>query len=291
MEPTYPNLQNRDDKFPEDATARPKQRIQPASPNEPPFKRKRTGPLLRTRIGFNCGSREEDTVNSYEERAKRELDRNANKSKSVVDWRGTKIRATEGARDSDPWQMLGLRFHGCDIETEMQRFGTMPGNLNLPREARNKRSYALDSAEENTLAKIAGLRYYFSTLAPNECVRPAVADVAKRIITPTIEKCVRCRKSKAEHRPDSHIFELDQSLRWKGWHAFRRGLATTLHQLGTPDREIQAILRHSNIAITQKSYIKSIVESQVNALDRVAAEMANESNCNQTATKPQTLVN
>jgi hypothetical protein len=114
---------------------------------------------------------------NYEEQASKALDRNSLASKKSVDWRGTKIRETEGACDSDPWRQLGLLFRGHDIEPEIRSLGTVLGNFNVPREARDKRSYALDSAEEierNTLAKIAGLRYYFSTLAPNECVRPAV---------------------------------------------------------------------------------------------------------------------
>jgi integrase len=118
-----------------------------------------------------------------------------------------------------------------------------------------------------------------------------LANVAKRIIVPRIEKCVRCRKPKAEHRPEAHLFDLDRTLFWKGWHAFRRGLATTLHQLGTPDREIQAILRHSNIAVTQASYIKSVSESQQNALDLVAAEMASGPSCNDSATEVKGPVN
>jgi len=118
-----------------------------------------------------------------------------------------------------------------------------------------------------------------------------LANVAKRVIVPRIEKCKVCRKGKTEHRPEAHLFELDPSLRWKGWHAFRRGLATTLHQLGTPDREIQAILRHSNIAVTQASYIKSLSQSQENALDRVAAEMAANASCNDHATKTKEQVN
>jgi integrase len=32
-----------------------------------------------------------------------------------------------------------------------------------------------------------------------------------------------------------------------GWHAFRRGLATNLHQLGVSDKIIQRILRHANV--------------------------------------------
>lgn len=47
----------------------------------------------------------------------------------------------------------------------------------------------------------------------------------------------------------------DQPVRWRGWHAFRRGLPTNLHQLGVADIVIQAILRHSNVAVTRDSYI------------------------------------
>jgi integrase len=47
-------------------------------------------------------------------------------------------------------------------------------------------------------------------------------------------------------------------LCWHGWHAFRRGLATNLYRLGVPDKTIQRILRHSNVAVTQKCYIKTV---------------------------------
>ena len=118
-----------------------------------------------------------------------------------------------------------------------------------------------------------------------------MANLAKRVIVPRIEKCVTCRKAKAEHKPEAHLFELDRSLYWKGWHAFRRGLATTLHALGIPDREIQAILRHSNIAVTQASYIKSVSENQQNALDTMAAKMVSGASCNDSATEVKGPVN
>lgn len=53
-------------------------------------------------------------------------------------------------------------------------------------------------------------------------------------------------------------------IQWHGWHAFRRGLATNLHQLGVPDKIIQRILRHSNVAVTQNCYIKT-ADSEVAA--------------------------
>jgi integrase len=44
--------------------------------------------------------------------------------------------------------------------------------------------------------------------------------------------------------------------RWRGWHAFRRGLGTTLFELGVPAETAKVILRHSAVAVTQKHYIK-----------------------------------
>jgi integrase len=57
-------------------------------------------------------------------------------------------------------------------------------------------------------------------------------------------------------------------LSWHGWHAFRRGLATKLHQLGVQDKVIQAILRHANVSTTQKAYIK-VVDSATEAAMQV----------------------
>ena len=47
-------------------------------------------------------------------------------------------------------------------------------------------------------------------------------------------------------------------VQWHGWHAFRRGLATNLHQLGVSDNTIQRILRQYNVAVTQSCYIKTV---------------------------------
>lgn len=56
------------------------------------------------------------------------------------------------------------------------------------------------------------------------------------------------------------LFE-GQEVSWHGWHAFRRGLATNLHHLGVVDIVIQAILRHSDVAVTRESYIKETVST------------------------------
>ncbi len=43
---------------------------------------------------------------------------------------------------------------------------------------------------------------------------------------------------------------------WKGWHAFRRGLASTLFELGCDDLTVQRILRHQNVGVTRAHYIR-----------------------------------
>lgn len=92
-------------------------------------------------------------------------------------------------------------------------------------------------------------------------------NLVRRVITPALERCEVCRKPEDEHKPEGHIFKRDDSLpRWHGWHAFRRGLATNLHALGVEDKTIQAILRYSNIGLTMNIYVKSVEDSQVDAL-------------------------
>lgn len=48
----------------------------------------------------------------------------------------------------------------------------------------------------------------------------------------------------------------EAGIQWHGWHAFRRGLATNLHELGVPDKIIQKVLRHRNVSVTQACYIQ-----------------------------------
>jgi len=55
-------------------------------------------------------------------------------------------------------------------------------------------------------------------------------------------------------------------LTWHGWHAFRRGLASNLNRLGIDDSIIQAILRHSDPALTQRCYIKTVSSDAVAAM-------------------------
>jgi integrase len=82
--------------------------------------------------------------------------------------------------------------------------------------------------------------------------------------------CRHCGKNKNDHATEGHLYERDSSRpEWHGWHAFRRGLATNLHDLGVPDKTIQAILRHANVQVTQNSYIKTLDAQSIAAMKQL----------------------
>ncbi len=58
-------------------------------------------------------------------------------------------------------------------------------------------------------------------------------------------------------------------IQWHGWHALRRGLSSNLYRLGVPDKTIQAILRHANVATTLKHYVKTTPEDSLEAMKRL----------------------
>jgi integrase len=84
----------------------------------------------------------------------------------------------------------------------------------------------------------------------------------RRAILPALEVCEICSKPESEHGKAIHEYERNKVLpAWRGWHAFRRGLATNLNRLGVDGLVIQRILRHSNVAVTQACYIKTVSEA------------------------------
>ena len=93
-------------------------------------------------------------------------------------------------------------------------------------------------------------------------------NVLNREILPALNRCSTCSRPKTEHTAMvAHRFERDAAIPlWHGWHSFRRGLATNLNRLGVSDKTVQAILRHANVATTQKYYIKAVAEDSVRAM-------------------------
>jgi integrase len=56
---------------------------------------------------------------------------------------------------------------------------------------------------------------------------------------------------------------------WCGWHGFRRGLATTLYELGEDAKTRQAILRHAHVRVTEDYYTKPVSARSRKAMNKV----------------------
>jgi integrase len=56
------------------------------------------------------------------------------------------------------------------------------------------------------------------------------------------------------------------NIQWRGWHAFRRGLATNLSKLGIDILTISRLMRHGNIGITEQAYVMPVPQSAQKAM-------------------------
>jgi integrase len=99
-------------------------------------------------------------------------------------------------------------------------------------------------------------------------------NVYARQIAPVLNVCAKCKETKEEHGEPDHEYNRRSDLpEWHGWHAFRRGLATNLNDLGVLDLTIQRILRHSDVTTTRKAYIKPLDHQVTASMERMEQEI------------------
>jgi integrase len=176
-------------------------------------------------------------------------------------------------------ELLGLRwqdFNGRELAINRSIWNGIPG------EPKTRRSRAPIPVVKMLADALEAHKLRMGPLAESDLPifqagngQPLNLDnLAKRVIAPAIERCIVCKKTESRHLPEGHMFQLDKTLAWHGWHSFRRGLATNLHALAVDDKTIQAILRHSNVSLTMNVYVKSVSESQINALDVLGKKLA-----------------
>ncbi len=67
-----------------------------------------------------------------------------------------------------------------------------------------------------------------------------------------------------------------KGMKWNGWHAFRRGLATNLHEMGVPTKVIQRICRHADEATTKKHYIHATEPGVRSGMRKLEASITRE---------------
>lgn len=91
-----------------------------------------------------------------------------------------------------------------------------------------------------------------------------------RVILPALNRCAVCGLTEGKPHlkaKEPHDFARDARYpEWRGWHAARRGLGSNLYHLGVPSKVIQAILRHSNVSVTEAYYIKPMSDDVLSAM-------------------------
>jgi integrase len=93
-------------------------------------------------------------------------------------------------------------------------------------------------------------------------------------------------KPQGEHAEATHNFKLDQKFpKWRGWHAARRGLGSNLYALGVPEKVIQQILRHANVATTNTYYTKTASDQVTSAMEKLQQALPESLSGNQVATQ------
>lgn len=83
-----------------------------------------------------------------------------------------------------------------------------------------------------------------------------LANLVRRVIVPAFKK--QSEESQGSIAP-----------KWKGWHAFRRGLSTNLYAMDIPPKVIASILRHSDIKTTLEFYTQVPEELQREAIEKM----------------------
>ena len=174
-------------------------------------------------------------------------------------------------------ELRGLRWEDYDGEQIMVMRSVWEGFTNDPKTKRSK-------APVPVIPRLRAIFAAHKLACGNPKIGPMFADgkgnptnlnnVLNREILPVLDRCGLCRESKLSHigARVSHEYVRDGSLpKWHGFHSFRRGLASTLYELGVDDLMVQCIMRHKDVQTTRDHYIKTTSAQSVAAMAKLEA--------------------
>jgi integrase len=184
------------------------------------------------------------------------------------------VAAFAGLRRSE---LRGVRWGDYDGDQIMVMRSVWEGFENEPKTKRSKAPVPVIPRLRSVLAahRLACGNPKKGPMFANGKGNPAnLNNVLNRQILPVLNRCGVCRESKQSHVGASHEYVRDGSLpMWHGFHSFRRGLASTLYALGVDDVMVQQILRHQDVSVTRKHYIKTVPEQSVSAMAKLEAAL------------------
>jgi integrase len=180
------------------------------------------------------------------------------------------VAAFAGLRRSE---LRGLRWEDYDGQQIMVNRSVWEGFENEPKTKRSKAAVPVIPQLRAILAayKLSCGNPKSGPMFANGAGKSAnLNNTLNREILPVLNRCAQCRKPKSEHAGAGHEYRPDGTLaKWHGWHAFRRGLASTLYSLGVDDLMVQKIMRQGNVNVTRDHYIKTTSDQSVAAMSKL----------------------
>jgi len=137
-------------------------------------------------------------------------------------------------------ELNGLEWSDIDVDAISVRRSVWHGHVNEPKSKASKASVPI----------VAELRGHLDTYRKSQATGA--------LFTSDLKALGRY------HLPEA--FESAKS-QWHGWHGFRRGLASTLFQLGADDLIVMRILRQSRVIATRDSYIERFDSRVLDAMN------------------------
>jgi integrase len=205
------------------------------------------------------------------------------------------LAMNRGLCDANPIHAVMLPKARGSRQTYAYDLDEILAMLRLPLEAKTKAAIGVAAFAALRESEIAGLHwgdYDGETVTVRRSIdrvsgtanAPKTAKSAAPVpVIPTLKRLLEFHKAalpllpNGEPLPDSPIFagirqsyaDLDKmalrevrpvlesaGIKWRGWHSFRRGVASNLFQLGVDELTVQRILRHSKVNVTRERYIK-----------------------------------
>lgn len=170
-------------------------------------------------------------------------------------------------------ELRGVRWEDYSGDQIMVNRSVWEGFTNEPKTKRSKAAVPVIPKLKAILEahKLACGKPKTGPIFANGKGNPAnLNNTLNREILPALNRCALCRKARAAHIATDHEYKRDDKLPvWRGFHAFRRGLGSTLYALGVDDLMIQQILRHRDVAVTREHYIKTTSEQSIAAMSKL----------------------
>jgi integrase len=156
------------------------------------------------------------------------------------------------------FEIRGLRWEDYDGTSLKVRRSVWRTVINQPKTESSEASVPvlplLQKALNDHRARVNGLDHQYIFAGERKRAPLNLANLARRVIAPALA---------------DYSNEIQQHVEWKGWHAYRRGLATNLRSVGVDAKVAQAILRHSSVALTLNIYTQVPDEDARQALQKI----------------------